>query len=138
MHPAWIHHDHVRHLAIDFVQRTGIDIFAPAIGTVHGFYKGTPNLDFARLEAIHARLPHTYLALHGGTGLSDEQFKQAIKCGISKINIGTDIKYTFTTTIRRVLQERPNDFDTRKIISVAREAVKDIAKRYLRLFRGLE
>jgi fructose-bisphosphate aldolase class II len=125
-------------LAVDFVQRTGIDIFAPAIGTAHGFYKGTPNLDFARLEAIQAHLPNTYLALHGGTGLTDEQFKQAIKLGITKINIGTDIKNTFTSTLRRMLQERPNDFDTRKSMSAARDAVKELAKRYLRLFRGLE
>jgi fructose-bisphosphate aldolase class II len=125
-------------MAVDFVKRTGIDIFAPAIGTAHGFYKGTPKLHFDRLEAVHARLPHTYLALHGGTGLTDEQFKQAIKCGITKVNIGTDLKNTFTSTIRKMLQERPNDFDSRKSISTARDAVKELAKRYLRLFRGLE
>jgi fructose-bisphosphate aldolase class II len=125
-------------MAVDFVQRTGIDIFAPAIGTAHGFYKGTPNLDFARLEAIHARLPNTYLALHGGTGLTDAQFAQAITCGITKINIGTDLKNTLTSTIRKLLQERPTEIDTRKTIGAAREAVKTLAMRYLRLFRGWE
>jgi fructose-bisphosphate aldolase class II len=121
-------------MAVDFVKRTGIDIFAPAIGTAHGFYKGTPQLHFDRLEAVHARLPNTFLALHGGTGLTDENFKQAIKLGITKVNIGTDLKNTFTSTIRRMLQERPNDFDSRKTISAARDAVKELAKRYLRLF----
>jgi len=125
-------------MAVDFVKRTNVDIFAPAIGTAHGFYKGTPELDFDRLEAIHSHLPDTYLALHGGTGLTDNDFKQAIALGITKINIGTDLKNAFTGTIRKMLQKRPNDFDTRKSISAARETVKEVAKRYMRLFRGLE
>ncbi len=123
-------------MAVDFIARTGIDIFAPAIGTAHGFYKGTPELDFDRLEAIHSRLPDTYLALHGGTGLSNDDFKQAITLGVTKINIGTDLKNSFTSTIRKMLQENPNEFDSRKIIGPARNTVKETTKRYMRLFRG--
>lgn len=125
-------------MALDFVRQTAIDIFAPAIGTAHGFYKGTPKLDFDRLDAIHSRLPNTYLALHGGTGLTDDDFKQAIKLGVTKVNIGTDLKNSFTNGIRKMVQEYPDTFESRKIIGPAREAVKETAKRYLRLFRGLE
>lgn len=125
-------------MAVDFVKQTGIDIFAPAIGTAHGFYKGTPELDFDRLEAIASRLPNMYLALHGGTGLTDDDFKHVIKCGVTKVNIGTDLKNSFTNGIRKMVQEHPDTFDSRKIIGPARESVKETAKRYLRLFRGLE
>ena len=125
-------------MAVDFVKQTGIDIFAPAIGTAHGFYKGTPKLDFDRLETIQSRLPNTYLALHGGTGLSDDDFRQVIKLGVTKVNIGTDLKNSFTQGIRKMVQANPDAFDSRKIVGPARDAVKETAKRYLRLFRGLE
>lgn len=125
-------------MAVDFVKQTGIDIFAPAIGTAHGFYKGAPKLDLDRLEAIASRLPNTFLALHGGTGLTDDDFKRVIKYGVTKVNIGTDLKNSFTNGIRKMVQEHPDTFDSRKIIGPAREAVKETAKRYLRLFRGLE
>ena len=123
-------------MAVEFVQHTGIDIFAPAIGTAHGFYKGAPHLDFARLEKIHAKLPNTYLALHGGTGLTDDDFRQVIQLGVTKINIGTDLKDSFTRGIRRKVQEFPDTFDSRKILGPAKGAVKEMAMRYLRLFRG--
>jgi fructose-bisphosphate aldolase class II len=125
-------------LAVDFVKHTGIDIFAPAIGTAHGFYKGTPKLDFDRLEAICSRLPDTYVALHGGTGLTDDDFRTAIKFGVTKVNVGTDLRNSFVTGIKQVLQKHPDTSDSRKLISSAREAVKETAKRYLRLFRGVE
>jgi fructose-bisphosphate aldolase class II len=125
-------------MAADFVKQTGVDIFAPAIGTAHGFYKGTPKLDFDRLETIASRLPNTFLALHGGTGLTDDDFKYVITCGVTKVNIGTDLKSSFTNGIRKMVRENADTFDSRKIIGPAREAVKETAKRYLRLFRGLE
>jgi len=76
--------------AKDFVDKTGVDALAIAVGTAHGAYKLPPKLDFGRIEEI-ANIIQTPLVLHGGSGLTDADFKQAIKSGISKINIFTDI-----------------------------------------------
>lgn len=77
--------------AEDFVKRTGVDALAIAVGTAHGAYKLPPKLDFERIETIAGIIPDTSLVLHGGSGLSDGDFEKAIKMGISKINIFTDI-----------------------------------------------
>lgn len=73
-----------------FVERTGVDALAIAVGTAHGAYKFPPKLDFERIETIAKTIP-TPLVLHGGSGLSNEDFQRAIRCGISKINIFTDV-----------------------------------------------
>ena len=76
--------------AVSFVERTGVDALAVAIGTAHGAYKEAPKLDFERLSQIRAQLD-TPLVLHGGSGLSDDDFINVIKCGIAKVNIFTDL-----------------------------------------------
>ncbi len=76
--------------AKDFVEKTGVDALAIAVGTAHGAYKFKPQLDFARIAQIK-EIIDTPLVLHGGSGLSDEDFQKAIACGISKVNIFTDI-----------------------------------------------
>lgn len=76
--------------AVDFVQKTGVDALAVAIGTAHGVYKTKPKLDIERLKEIRAALD-TPLVLHGGSGLTDEDFRNTIRGGIAKINIFTDI-----------------------------------------------
>jgi len=76
--------------AVSFVNETGVDALAVAIGTAHGAYKTKPQLDIKRLEAIRAALD-TPLVLHGGSGLSDDDFKNTIKGGIAKVNIYTDL-----------------------------------------------
>lgn len=76
--------------AKDFVERTGVDALAVAVGTAHGAYKFKPKLDFERIRTIASLIP-TPLVLHGGSGLSDQDFRKAISCGISKINIFTDL-----------------------------------------------
>ena len=78
--------------ALEFVTRTGIDCLAVAVGTVHGFYKATPKLDFPRISAIHQLLPRTPLVLHGGTGVPYDDFRKAIQLGVRKINVGTELK----------------------------------------------
>ena len=70
-------------------------MLAPAIGTVHGLYKGEPKLDFARLREI-ARRVDVPLVLHGGSDLPVDALQEAIRCGIAKVNIGTDLKYAVT------------------------------------------
>ena len=76
--------------AVSFVERTGVDALAVAIGTAHGAYKEAPKLDFERLSQIRTQLD-TPLVLHGGSGLSDDDFINVIKCGIAKVNIFTDL-----------------------------------------------
>lgn len=77
--------------AKDFVDKTGVDALAIAVGTAHGAYKLPPKLDFQRIEQISKVIPGTPLVLHGGSGLTDNDFRKAISCGISKVNIFTDI-----------------------------------------------
>ena len=76
--------------AADFVNATGVDALAVAIGTAHGAYKARPQLDIERLKEIHAAIP-TPLVLHGGSGLSDDDFRNTVREGISKVNIFTDL-----------------------------------------------
>ncbi len=78
--------------ALNFVQTTGIDCLAVAVGTVHGFYKAKPKLDFPRISAINKLIPKTPLVLHGGTGVPYDDFREAIKRGVRKINVGTELK----------------------------------------------
>lgn len=78
--------------ALKFVNATGIDALAVAVGTVHGFYKAEPKLDFTRISQIHGLLPNTPLVLHGGTGVPYNDFRESIRCGIRKINVGTELK----------------------------------------------
>ena len=87
--------------AKDFVDKTGVDALAIAVGTAHGAYKLPPKLDFDRIRQI-AGIVDTPLVLHGGSGLTDEDFRKAIAAGISKVNIFTDIN---VSAVEEVLKE---------------------------------
>ncbi|MFC4766790.1 class II fructose-1,6-bisphosphate aldolase [Effusibacillus consociatus] len=116
-----------------FVRETGVDCFAPAIGTVHGPYKGEPNLRFDLLAEIMQRTG-VPLALHGGTDIPNDYIKKAISLGIAKINVNTENQIVFATAVRKVLTEQPDLYDLRKYVGSAREAVKDSVKRKMREF----
>ena len=88
-----------------FVEETGVDILAVAVGTAHGVYKGKPSLDLALLEKIADMVPIP-LALHGGSGLSEEQFTASIRRGIAKINIATDIVHTMFAEMKAVATQK--------------------------------
>ncbi|MEG1164653.1 MAG: class II fructose-1,6-bisphosphate aldolase, partial [Anaerovoracaceae bacterium] len=132
--------------AAEFVERTGVDSLAIAIGTSHGAYKfkGDPYLDFERLKKIHALLPDTPLVLHGAStvlkefvdrcnqyggnipgaqGVPEEMIREATKYGICKVNIDTDLRLAMTAEIRRVLMESPAEFDPRKYLGPGRDAI---------------
>ncbi|HDN05374.1 MAG TPA: class II fructose-1,6-bisphosphate aldolase [Candidatus Bathyarchaeota archaeon] len=142
--------------AKEFVEQTGVDTLAVAIGTSHGAYKfkGEAKLDFERLRLIRERV-NIPLVLHGASsvpqwiiqkavkygaelagakGIPEEHIKKAISLGISKINIDTDLRLAFTATIREVLSTKPKEFDPRKILGPAKEAMKDVVKSKMRLF----
>ncbi|MEW6276681.1 MAG: class II fructose-1,6-bisphosphate aldolase [Bacillota bacterium] len=116
-----------------FVEQTGVDALAVAVGTAHGRYRGEPKLDFERLARISALVPIP-LVLHGSSGVPDEAVREAIARGVRKINIDTDIRQTFIGTIRQVLAEKPDEIDPRKILSPAREAAAEVVRHKIRLF----
>lgn len=113
--------------AVEFVEKTGIDALAVAIGTVHGVYKKEPKLSFERLTELREALP-VPLVLHGGSGLSDDDFKKAINLGISKLNIYTDLNLAATKAIKELLDKGKIlcDFSPSVKAAVKAEAIKKI------------
>ena len=141
--------------AAEFVGRTGVDSLAIAIGTSHGAYKfkGDPYLDFDRLKEIHALIPETPLVLHGAStvlrefvdrcneyggqipgaqGVPEEMIREATKYGICKVNIDTDLRLAMTAEIRRFLIESPSEFDPRKYLGPARDAIQRMVQHKIR------
>jgi len=139
-----------------FVERTGVDALAVAIGTSHGAYKfkSEAKLDFERLRLIREEVD-VPLVLHGASsvpswiiekatkygaelagakGIPEEHIKKAISLGIAKINIDTDLRLAFTATVREVLTNSPKEFDPRKILGPAKDAMKEVVKGKMRLF----
>lgn len=144
--------------AADFVKATQLDALAIAIGTSHGAYKFTRKptgdiLAINRIKEIHARIPNTHLVMHGSSsvpqelleeirkfggdmketyGVPVEEIQEAIKYGVRKINIDTDIRLAMTGAIRRFFAENPSKFDPREYLKPAREAAKQVCKaRYI-------
>lgn len=102
---------------------TKIDSLAPSIGSIHGICKETPKLDFARTKEISNAL-NIPLVLHGGTGISDEDIRKIIECGISKININTELQVVWSNSIKEYLKNNNDVYDPRKIISSGEENMK--------------
>lgn len=116
-----------------FVEQTQVDALAVAIGTAHGRYKGVPKLDFARLEKIRA-LVNVPIVLHGSSGVPGEAIQEAIRLGVSKINIDTNIREAFTDRCREVIAANPDEIDPRKVLGPAREAAVEVIREKIRLF----
>lgn len=113
-------------MAVDFAERTGIDLFAVAIGTAHGFYKGVPKLNFDILTEVAHRID-VPLVLHGGSGLSDDTIRKTIELGIRKVNFATELRAAATAAVREALKDE-KIIDPKKFMGPAREAVKELAK----------
>ncbi|MCD7974384.1 MAG: class II fructose-1,6-bisphosphate aldolase [Phascolarctobacterium sp.] len=141
--------------AVEFVERTGIDSLAIAIGTSHGAYKfkGKPELDFARLEKISNLLPGFPLVLHGAStvipsfvaecnkyggkldgaqGVPEDMLLKAGTYGVCKINIDTDLRLAMTASIRKHFAEHPADFDPRQYLKPARQAIQNMVAHKIR------
>ncbi|HAN10353.1 MAG TPA: fructose-1,6-bisphosphate aldolase, class II [Clostridiales bacterium] len=116
-----------------FVKETGVDFLAPALGSVHGPYKGEPHLGFEKMEEIK-NLANIPLVLHGGTGIPDADLKRAISCGTAKINVDTENRMALVNKIKEVLAEKPGEYDPRKYLGPARDAVKDGIKAKMKVF----
>jgi ketose-bisphosphate aldolase len=115
--------------ALEFVEQTGIDIFAPAIGTAHGVYKTkNPKLDFDRLkkiaELINGDQPRIPLVIHGGTGLQPEVVKKLISLGGSKFNVSTDLKHTLIDTTYDYISSHREEYNPGKIDIAVKEGIK--------------
>ena len=115
-------------------ENTGIDSLAPALGSVHGFYKGEPNLDFDTMQIINNELPIP-LVLHGGTGIPEDKIAKAISCGISKININTDLQAVWSSAVREKLDTDKEVYDPRKVIGSGEKAMKQRIKELVTLFK---
>jgi len=105
-----------------FAAYTGIDYFAVAIGTAHGFYKGEPKLDFDRLAAIRD-VVEAPLVLHGGSGIPDEQVKKCISLGIAKVNVATELRDAMTKAVCKALEDE-KIIDPKKFMAPGRDAVE--------------
>jgi fructose-bisphosphate aldolase class II len=118
---------------VDFVHATGVDVFAPAIGNAHGVYATAPRLDSQRVSDIVAAtgIP---VALHGGTGMSPEQFTDLIARGCAKVNISTALKIAFMKSGYEYMSAHPGEYDPPAIFKAQRTAVMEMAKHHIRLF----
>jgi fructose-bisphosphate aldolase class II len=137
--------------AVEFVKRTGCDSLAVSVGTSHGAYKfkGEPTLDMERLEKISKLLPGFPLVLHGASsvlprlveeankhggnlpgakGVPEDLIRKAAAMGVCKVNIDTDLRLAMTATIRRVMAESPAEFDPRKYLGPARDAIREVVR----------
>jgi len=140
--------------AVDFVTATGVDALAIAIGTSHGAYKFSRKptgdiLAIDRIREIHARLPNTHLVMHGSSsvpqewlniirehggeiketyGVPVEEIQNGIRYGVRKVNIDTDIRLAMTGAVRRLLAQKPEEFDPRKFFAAALDAARDLCR----------
>jgi fructose-bisphosphate aldolase class II len=140
--------------AADFVERTGVDALAIAIGTSHGAYKFSRKptgdiLAIDRIKQIHAKIPNTHLVMHGSSsvpqewlqiireyggklketyGVPVEEIQEGIKHGVRKVNIDTDIRLSMTGAMRRLMGQKPDEFDPRKFLAAAIVAARDLCQ----------
>jgi len=123
-------------LAVEFVERTGVDLFAPAIGTVHGVYKVKDSkVDFQRFEEIaqliNGQGVQTPLVIHGGTGLPDDYVKRLIALGGSKVNVSTELKRTLIDTTFDYISERRDEYNPGKLDVVVKDAIRKVVGRWI-------
>jgi ketose-bisphosphate aldolase len=121
--------------AVIFVERTDVDLLAPAIGTAHGLYKGEPRVDLERLKRINLllngerkRIP---LVIHGGTGLPVSLVQKMIALGAAKFNVSTELKHTLIDTTKQYLSEHPEEYEPLKIDTKVKETTKQVVGRWM-------
>ncbi len=125
-------------LAVEFVDKTGIDLLAPAIGTAHGVYKTkNPVLDFERLATISAKIngsgPTTPLVIHGGTGLTDETVKKLVALGGAKFNVSTELKHRLLDSTYDYLAANRDQYNPGKVDKAVLEAISGVIGKWMEL-----
>lgn len=118
---------------VKLVKETGIDMLAPALGSVHGPYKGEPKLGFDEMDEI-SKATKIGLVLHGGSGIFDHQIQKAISLGTAKINVNTELQIEFTKIVREVLNNDSKVYDPRKYIGPGMQGCIDVCVEKIRLF----
>jgi fructose-bisphosphate aldolase class II len=120
--------------SIKYIEESGVDVFAPAIGTAHGLYKSEVKLNFDLVKKLadNTTIP---VVVHGGTGLTDEQFHRLIKNGASKINVSTALKYAYIDGLRNYWNLHQNEYNPIKLNIAAEESVKNIVKEHILRFK---
>ena len=116
-----------------FVEETGVDSLAIAVGTAHGVYKGEPKVDIERIKEID-RVVSVPLVLHGSSGVPYDTLENAVKAGIRKINIDTDIRASFATSVKEFVEANPSEIDPRKILKPARARMAGTVKEKIKVF----
>jgi fructose-bisphosphate aldolase class II len=120
-----------------FAEQTGIDLLAPSVGNIHGMVKGgNPRLDIERIKEIREASKRP-LVLHGGSGIADVDFVEAIKAGISIIHINTEIRVAYKEALEKYLKENPNEVAPYKILKPAVMAIEKVVEERLKLFNNL-
>lgn len=121
--------------AKDFVDQTGIDTFAVAIGNLHGKYNGPKQLDIDLLERIRQTIDSSInISLHGGSGTPLHYFIEAALAGVSKVNINTDLRYTYRTVLDKVLRDNPTEYAVFKLLPLVYEAIESVVEDKVRAF----
>ena len=121
--------------AVQFVEESGIDSIAVAIGTAHGFYKGTPKLEFERLAEIRNKISAP-LVLHGSSGIPDEDVQKSITLGICKVNFATELRVAYTDVVKKCIADDASVYDPKKYGAMGREAVTELVRHRMRICLG--
>jgi fructose-bisphosphate aldolase class II len=116
-----------------FVKETKVDSLAVSIGNVHGVYKEMPELDIKRLEEIRKTV-ETIIVLHGGSGINQKEIREAIKKGITKININTELRVAWRKGLEKILKENKNETKPYKILGPLSEEIQKVVEDKIRLF----
>lgn len=116
--------------AIRLVEETGVDSLAVGIGTAHGFYEGKPEINFQRLAEVNEAVT-VPLVLHGGTGIPEEDVRRAIKSGINKVNVGTEVRFTYMSNAYSRIGDLGPATHTVEILLPVREAIKEVVKKWI-------
>jgi len=119
--------------AEQFAKQTGVDALAIAVGNIHGMQKQEAEIDVPLIQTVQ-RLTNVPLVLHGASGIPDESVRQAIRAGICKINIDTELRKAFVRGINIILKEDPGTIDARKILGKAKTEMKEAVREKIRLF----
>lgn len=121
--------------AVQFVEESGIDSLAVSIGTAHGFYKGTPKLEFERLAEIRNKVS-VPLVLHGSSGIPDEDVQKSIALGICKVNFATELRVAYTDAVKKCIADDASVYDPKKYGAMGREAVTELVRHRMRICLG--
>lgn len=116
-----------------FVEETGIDTFASFVGNLHGIYSESKHLNLDLLKEIHETIPNTYLSLHGGSGIVEADISEAIKCGIVKINVNSEMRIAFKMTLQEVLNGS-NEIAVYKFMEKPIESVRKVVEGKIKFF----